>query len=457
MNELLPPQNLQAEKMVLSGMLQSETIFWNAIGQLIEDMFYSTSYRKCFSVFAKTKSRDFINLQNAFSDNIQSNFDPFNGPSFDPMQLYDFGFSATCKTEINLIIDCYKRRIAIETCQTAVNALFVDFDTPATETMSNTVLSLTCANLTHVDAIKRIGELVPAELERCERVSKGERSAFIETGISDIDSLLCIEQHDYIPVGARPSNGKSLLMSQICRNISKTGKICAYFCLDSSRESEVSRALFSESGVCLSTFNRGINTKKDLIKINEGAAALINMPLYFLNPRKATPDIIYAYCQRVKSIAGGLHTVVIDFMQNVKYKARDIREKVSLVSEELHHMAKDLACPVFPLSQLRRYQNEEHTAPTLKDLKESGDIEEDADKVILLWYPEKYPQNQPSGPNDKSKDQFKNLLHFCVDKNKNGSTGLIELTIFADKFRVVNRINEPDNKLKGFIEDEYDY
>lgn len=430
MNKEMPRETI-AEQQIISGMMQSNMYLWNALSTLNADYFYNSTFQKCFSIMAHNKSGDFPMVERAC-----------HGTGFDPMDLYDTSHSVTGKTEFALVVTAYKKRRGVEICHAAVNGLLSPDNNHPSQTISEAITALSQSNIEQCRSVKVIGELLPEELDRCEGVVEGKDSAFIKTGISDIDNKLCIEIEDYIPIGGRPSNCKSVLASQICRNLAKESKVSLYFCLDSARSAEVSRTVFAESGVSLQEFNRGVSTKKSFDKLRRGFDIVDKMPIYLDNTKKITTDMIFAQSQRVKSIAGRLDLVVIDFMQNIKSSVRDIRERVSAISEELHYMPSELHCPVIPLSQLSRYQNEETQAPTLKNLKESGDIEEDADKVMLVWYPQKYPCN-------KDKEDYKNLLQLFVEKNKNGSTGYIPLTVIAPIYSIYNR-TKYDDPLKCF-------
>lgn len=436
------PREINSEKQVISGMMQSKSYLWNAISRLKAEYFYSSLFGKCFSVMAANKSSDFPMIEKCCE-----------GSEFDPMDFYDTNFSVSGKTEFELIISAYQKREAIKACYNAIQALSSPDNASPTETISDVVSQLSSTNIEQCRSVKIIGELLPAEQDRIERIAKGEQAAFITTGISDIDSLVCIEREDYIPLGGRPSNCKSVLASQICRNLAKQQRVSLYFCLDSARSAEVSRAVFAEAGVSLTGYNRGCHTKKDFDSLMRSFDLIKTFPLWMDNTRKITTDMIYAQCQRVKSIAGSLDLVCIDFMQNIKHTEKNIRERVSAVSEELHNLPQELHCPVMPLSQLSRYQNEETMGPTMKNLKESGDIEEDADKILLVWYPEKYPQNQiPSNQKPESHPNYKyrNLLELYVEKNKNGSTGSIPLTVIAPIFSIYNRSKQTSDHYEDF-------
>jgi replicative DNA helicase len=269
-------------------------------------------------------------------------------------------------------------------------------------------------------------------MERQKRIATGGSTAFIKTGISDLDKKVCIERSDYIIIGARPSNGKSSLAGVIGRNVCRAGGVVYVFYLDTAKEVEVSRAVFSEARLSLSDFNSGFLRNKDCSSIGKAFETLNPMRYYLDDTPRITPDQINAKCQRLISIEGKIDLIIIDFLQNVRAPINNIRERVSYVSEELHNLPREINCPVIALSQMARYQNEEKEAPTLKVLKESGDIEEDADKVLLLYYPEHYKYT-----NEKS--DKKNLMEVYIAKNKNGCVGYVPLNFFASTFEINNR------------------
>ncbi|MCE5224882.1 MAG: replicative DNA helicase [Porphyromonadaceae bacterium] len=418
---MILPNCENSEKSIIAGMMQSDSYYWNVVGEITPDHFYNGIFRKCFEKMVAEKRGDFQMLD-VLCKTIE----------YDAAEFFNQSFSVTGKSEIDELTRQYKRRGIIITSQNAINSVLSDPDKNPTETMSeiSTGLSRLCGDRTRDVSI--VGNLVGEEFDRIEKMVNGGTSAFFKTGISDIDKMLIIEKTDYIPLGGRPSNCKSVLASQICRNLTKEGKVCLYFCFDSSRQTEVRRCLFAEANISMQDFSRN-TPKRYLDSIKRSSELLSTLQLYFDNSRKPTTELIASQCRRVKSMAADLHFVVIDFMQNIKSPIQNIRERVSMISEELHDLPKDIGCPVMPLSQLSRYSNEDCNPPSINNLKETGDIEEDADKVLLVWYPEKYPSN-------RDKEEYKNLLNLYVEKNKNGTTGIIPLSVFADRFTVTNRI-----------------
>ncbi|MBY6274308.1 MAG: replicative DNA helicase, partial [Bacillaceae bacterium] len=113
------------------------------------------------------------------------------------------------------------------------------------------------------------------------------------------------------------------------------------------------------------------------------------------------------------------------------YKGQRVQE-VTEISQELKMLAKVLGVPVIVLSQLtREVDKREDKRPLLSDLRDSGSIEQDADKVIFLYRDSYYHQAYPDKKDDPTAEAI-------VAKNRNGSTGTAKLLFFKEKSRFEN-------------------
>ena len=419
--EKVLPRAYYAEKAVIAGMLMEESFFWAALDALTEEHFYTPEFRKCFTAFRETKKRDMVIV----------------APIFEASTLEDFttfatGFSYNGESEFSELSKMLKCRKGITACYAALNGYYSPEEFDPTDTTATLAKSISELSAVREERTRVIGDMIGEEIERQERVVNRGTTAFIKTGISDLDSMMTIEQSDYVIIGARPSNGKSSLAGTIGRNVCRNGGIAYVFYLDTAKEVEVSRAVFAEAKLSLSDFNRGFFAKQSCPSIQKACDILRPMKYYLDDTPRITPDQIRAKCQRLISIEGKIDLVIVDFIQNVRAPIRDIRERVSYVSEELHNLPREIDCPVIALSQMARYQKEEEEPPTLRVLKESGDLEEDADKVLLLYYPEHYKLL-------KEGSEEKNLMQVFIAKNKNGCVGYVPLNFFASRFEITNR------------------
>lgn len=431
--ERILPQEIGAERSILAGMTEIDTYFWRALSELVPECFYLQSHKTVFEAFQKEKRHDYPLLQKTLE----------NCPDLGIEDIITHDYSTTGDTEIKLVLEAYRRREAIRHCQTAVNALFSDTDTPATETTSQTISRLNSIQCGSGKEIWRIGELLPGEFERMEAVAKGSSVSFIKTGFKCIDSSLSIQQHDYIIIGARPSNCKSTIAAAISRNVCFSKKLpVLYFCLDASKRRETSRHLFTMAGVSLSQFNLGFTAKREMPRISMVATQLSEIPLYLDDTPGTTANQIVAKSQRLKHEAGGLCLIVVDFLQNVFSRQRNERDRVNETSSILHNLPRIVDCPVIALSQVARYENEIVSAPKLSNLKESGNLEADADVVMMLWYSDFYDRNRTEKQKEELKD-MKGKLMVDIAKYKDGSVGT-QLLKFKPSITRLSDLDEPD-------------
>jgi replicative DNA helicase len=146
--------------------------------------------------------------------------------------------------------------------------------------------------------------------------------------------------------------------------------------------------------------------------------------------------------KRVQS-SRGLDIIFVDYLQLMKAAGRKSFEnrhvEVSEITRGLKLLAKELSVPIVALSQLSRNVNE-NERPSLRDLKESGSIEQDADSVMLLYRPiSATPQIGEKQPD--------NCINIDIAKNRNGPTGIVQLIQHPEFFIFENVAKESESWL----------
>lgn len=240
----------------------------------------------------------------------------------------------------------------------------------------------------------------------------------LETGFFELDTLTSgFEPGNLILVGARPGMGKSSFMLSIALNMARKGKRVVVFSLEMSKKQILHRIFSLSSGVPLKNIRMGMITKEDFPKIVEAGLELRRLPAQFdFSPARTTLEI--------RSIAQlkQADIIFIDYLQLItppkQYSSR--QEEVAAISRSLKLIAKDLNIPVVALVQLsRQTEHRSDKRPTLADIRESGQIEQDADIVLFLYRPEYYKKN-PS-PEEAG------LVEVIVAKNRQGACGTVRL------------------------------
>ena len=266
---------------------------------------------------------------------------------------------------------------------------------------------------------------------------KGDDDSSIGTGIEELDTILGGTQGgDLCFIGARPSAGKSAFANQIALHFEQCKKKVGFFNLEMQKNAVYERFLASGSRVSLS----GIRGRRSVSVWEEESLTIANQKM-----RNVKNLIFYTgtfTASKVRRIVerDKLDVVIIDYLQLLKsdghYNNR--ASEVGEISHAIKAIAMDFNIPIFPLVQLNRaVEMRDDKEPTLSDIRESGDIEQDASQVIFLW--------TIPNPNDKDDTSSKGCR---VAKNRNGQLGSVRFKFHGEvmKFEVVTKDGTPPAK-----------
>ncbi|MCT4605820.1 MAG: replicative DNA helicase [Marinisporobacter sp.] len=259
----------------------------------------------------------------------------------------------------------------------------------------------------------------------------------LTTGFADIDRKTSgLQRSDLILIAARPSMGKTAFSINVAQNAAiKTDASVAIFSLEMSKEQLVQRMLSSESHIEIQKIRTGGLTEDEWPKLARAMGPLAQAKIFIDDTPGITVMEMKAKCRRLK-MEKGLDLVLIDYLQLMSGDGRSEsrQQEISNISRSLKGLAREMDCPVIALSQLSRAPElrADHR-PILSDLRESGAIEQDADIVMFLYRDEYYHDDS----------EKKNIGEVIIAKQRNGSTGTVELawlgpfTKFAnlDKYR----------------------
>ena len=241
----------------------------------------------------------------------------------------------------------------------------------------------------------------------------------MSTGMHSLDMAINgLNNSDLLIVAARPGMGKTAFALNIAANVAKKyDKAVAVFSLEMAEEQLGKRLLAGESFVDSKKLNTGRLAEKEWERIGLGASALSQTNIYLDGNPAVTVGSIKAKCRRLDKL--GL--VIIDYLQLMDREGNKQNESrvsaIGDISRALKVMAKELDVPVICLSQLNRGPEKEKRRPVVSDLRDSGNIEQDAD-VILMLYREDYYDKESAQPN---------VAECIVAKNRHGETTTVKL------------------------------
>ena len=248
---------------------------------------------------------------------------------------------------------------------------------------------------------KPIGELLDDYVRRLD-----EQPRYIQTGLSVLDRNLSLSPGNFFVIGGRPSAGKTAFALQIACNMARSGYRTCFFSLETDMATLTTRVIANRLGAPLA------DVKQKAVPVDEldFLAEMHKWPLLIRSASGKGVAWVKAQAQRMKA-----QVIFIDYLQLLADgKARDRYQAITGISIALHELAQSTGILVIALAQLNR--NAAHAAPSTADLKESGQLEQDADAVLLL-------------SNDDS--QYLAILA----KNKEGRTGKIPITFDKERQR----------------------
>ena len=256
----------------------------------------------------------------------------------------------------------------------------------------------------------------------------------MESGFKDLDVKTSgLNNSDLIIVAARPAMGKSAFALNIATAVAKAKVPVLIFSLEMSKEQMVNRILCSEAQVDSTKVRTGKLDTDDWVKLGKASGDLAETPIYIEDTPGLSSAELRAKCRKAK-LEKDIGLVVIDYLQLMESKGRsDSRQQeISEISRSLKILAKEINVPVIALSQLSRAaeQRPDHR-PMLSDLRESGSIEQDADIVMFLYRDDYY----------NPETEKKNVAEVIVAKNRQGSTGTIELAWLPQYTKFANYYN----------------
>lgn len=214
----------------------------------------------------------------------------------------------------------------------------------------------------------------------------------VRTGISGIDAIIpSFEPGELVIIAARPGVGKSALATMIARNVAMEGGKVLFFSLEMPHEQQTRRILSMSSNVSLQTI-RGHQKMSDdeadrLFRVSNEVSRL---PIMYCDKRGMTSTQVAIEIRSAKRKYGDLSLVVVDYLQLLRAEnPRDTRTlQIGYATKMLRNVAGEVGCPIVCLAQLNR-EAEKHggsgtSKPRLIDLRDSGEIEQDADIVCFL-------------------------------------------------------------------------
>jgi replicative DNA helicase len=259
----------------------------------------------------------------------------------------------------------------------------------------------------------------------------------MSTGWNGLDDLIggLVKNH-LIIVGANPGAGKSTFCINMIRFLAiQHSTPVAFFSLEMSAEAVAKKMLSMQSGVSFDSMEKGTLSEFDFYNYVVPAEKELQGKPFYIEDQQNMPLIaLKARAARLKELYD-IKAIFIDYLGYITTSAfKDNRvQAVSYIAAELKGMAKFLNVPVICISQLSRDSTKANREPNMADLRDSGQIEANADEIILLHRPDQ----------DKQFDHPGEIL-IKVDKNRFGPKGRLKGAFDGPTGKITNVMTEQD-------------
>jgi replicative DNA helicase len=399
MNEyIIPDHDLDAEQSLLASLIINNK-FFDDCEFLAPEEFYKTAhqqiYRAMLTMRAKSEAVDLVSLVSHLRN--KKILTECGGAAY-LSKLVDTSTVFFCREYVRIIKQAYITRETKYRCMSILSS----------DLKGEALAEKACADILSVktdqqdDAIKRVRDIVIEHIERIANANTQTQGAYYKTGFPGIDRALRIMDGKLIIIAGRPGMGKTSLAVSMARNLDRLGVVVGFLSIEMPENEIMDRWLSMESGIDSAKFGRyGAMQTEDIDMLTRAGERIFNTSQKLIDG-SGSLDIADVERKCRKMVRQGAEVIFIDQLSQIGNRQIKAGEKTALFTENTTRIArlkKELNIPIFLLAQLNReMRTRSNKEPVLSDLKQSGQIEEDADAVLFVHRPEMYAEN----PQEKS-------------------------------------------------------
>jgi replicative DNA helicase len=387
----LLPRNIEAERLVLGTVINNNR-FPELLETLSEECFYDGFHMAVFRAIKKIHDRgdcpDAVAVMGELRRTGEFQVEKFTGlilnHAFEPGQ------------HVAELIEKAKRRQFFEVGSYLASNAFseaediVDVMENARKMLEGMQMDVSDNIFPVKDAIANVFKQMDTNLRDGTLETTGTK-----TGLKAFDEKSGgLQKSDLIIIAAETSQGKTSLALTVTRNAAVKGARIAFYSMEMRKEQLAARLMAMESGVPASGILYSRLQPYQFEKIDRSIRAIYNSKIYFDERGTSNIDVIVSSI-RTMVLKYGIEGAVVDYLQilNVNMKGVNKEQQMGDVARRLKNLAKELNIWIIALSQLSR--DGKNPIPSINRLRDSGQIAEAADVVMLVYRPECYGEQYP--------------------------------------------------------------
>ena len=431
-----PPQDLEAERSVLGGMMISKDAIADVIEQIRGTDFYRPAHEAIYDaiidLYGRGEPADAITVSDELTK--RGEMARVGGAAYLHTLIASVPTAANAGYYARIVRERSILRKLVEAGTRIVQRGYATDGGDVDELVNNAQAEVYAVTERRAsEDYLPLSEIIGGTVDEIEAAGhRGEGMIGVPTGFADLDRLTNgLHPGQMIVIAARPAIGKSTVGIDIVRSAAiKHDMAAVVFSLEMSRNEITMRLLSAEARVALHTMRSGTMSDDDWTRMARRMGEVAEAPLFIDDSPNMSMMEIRAKCRRLKQ-RHDLRFVIVDYLQLMSSpkKTESRQQEVSELSRALKLLAKELEVPVIAISQLNRGPEQRtDKRPQVSDLRESGSIEQDADMVILLHREDAYERESPrAGEAD-----------LIVAKHRNGPTATVTVAFQGHYSRFVD-------------------
>jgi len=414
----LSPHNIEAEQSVLGGLMLNGEV-WDSVAALVEiDHFYRRDHRLIYKAISVLRERgdpvDAVTVGELLERNgVQ---EQIGGAAYLTQLAINTPGVANIKAYAEIVRDRAQLRNVIQIAnQVAAGAFDGGNAQELIASAARDLMALQTGDQSHDIPIRDAVKSAFVDIETAVDLEPGVYPG-VPTGLKQLDGFLGgLHKQDLLIIGARPSMGKTALMTQIAAAAATAGNATGVITAEQGASQIAMRMMAQTGRVSLHDMRNGSIADHQWPKITSGMTGVVNLPIRLWD--RPAPDITEVMAQaREWRRAFDLKLLVVDYIQLIKAKGEDNKAyEIAAVADGLKQTARELDIPVVALAQLKRDVDNKGPKyiPVMADLGDSGGLERAADQIAFLVRPEVYREDCEPG-----------LAKLAIRKNRHGPLGI---------------------------------
>jgi replicative DNA helicase len=424
----IPPQCVESEMAILGAICVDASTIDVAHGIISAEDFYRESHRKIFKAMAvlcdKSEPVDLVTLTQALK--AAGDLEEVGGGAYLYTLVEYVPTAANIAYYCKIVADkAAKRRLLQSTLEAAA---MIHEDKSVYDVASHLETAIFQPGKSAKGEPQGSADLLRHFIKTLEiRHERKGNIQGIPYGIEALDEATDgMHLGELIIIAGRPSMGKSSFAGNILANVCSSGLAGMLFTMEMSSNSIMDRQVASVGKICYTHIRNGQLFDTDWARVMNASSTIHNWQFFVDDTPAISLREIRSKAKRRKR--EGLDLIVVDYLQLMALSSKESRtQAIGEVSRGLKQLARELDIPVIALSQLsRNVDSRTDKRPVMSDLRDSGEIEQDADVILFPYRPAAYCQKCKDRVDDHEHDyqEHQAKAEIIIEKQRDGERNI---------------------------------